>query len=98
MKFRNTSFRLALGLILPLVFAASASLHAQDAAKLSKEALQLQMDVKTLADDAMEGRKVGTKGEQKAADYLVKRFKSDKQRYIETHARLFARQGFSACC
>ena len=76
MKSRNTPFRRSASLILPLVFATSVSLHAQDAPKLSKEALQLQMDVKTLADDAMEGRKVGTKGEQKAADYLVKRFKA----------------------
>jgi hypothetical protein len=76
MKIRNTAFRLALGLILPLVFGASHSALAQDAPKLSKQALQLQMDVKTLADDAMEGRKVGTKGEKMASEYLVKRFKS----------------------
>ena len=75
MTARNTSIRLASGLLLPLLFGATLHLHAQDAPKLSKQALQLQTDVKTLADDAMEGRKVGTKGEKKASEYLVKRFK-----------------------
>lgn len=75
MTARNTSIRLASGLLLPLLFGATLHLQAQDAPKLSKQALQLQTDVKTLADDAMEGRKVGTKGEKKASEYLVKRFK-----------------------
>ena len=75
MTVRNTSFRLASGLLLPLLFGATLHLQAQDAPNLSKQALQLQTDVKTLADDAMEGRKVGTKGEKKASEYLVKRFK-----------------------
>ncbi|NDD35081.1 MAG: M20/M25/M40 family metallo-hydrolase, partial [Flavobacteriia bacterium] len=75
MTVRNTSIRLASGLLLPLLFGATLHLQAQDAPKLSKQALQLQTDVKTLADDAMEGRKVGTKGEKKASEYLVKRFK-----------------------
>ncbi|MEK9830255.1 MAG: M20/M25/M40 family metallo-hydrolase [Schleiferiaceae bacterium] len=75
MTVRNTSIRLASGLLLPLLFGATLQLQAQDAPKLSKQALQLQTDVKTLADDAMEGRKVGTKGEKKASEYLVKRFK-----------------------
>lgn len=35
---------------------------------------QLRLDVYTLADDSMEGREVGTKGELMARDYLVKRF------------------------
>ena len=75
MTVRNTSIRLASGLLLPLLFGATLHLQAQDAPKLSKQALQLQTDVKTLADDSMEGRKVGTKGEKKASEYLVKRFK-----------------------
>ena len=75
MTVRNTSIRLASGLLLPLLFGATLHLQAQDAPKLSKQALQLQTDVKTLAADAMEGRKVGTKGEKKASEYLVKRFK-----------------------
>lgn len=75
MTLRNTPFRLTSGLLLPLLFGATLHLQAQDAPKLSKQALQLQTDVRTLADDAMEGRKVGTKGEKKASEYLVKRFK-----------------------
>ena len=75
MKFRNTSFRLSLALLIPAMSALTWQAHAQDAPKLSKQALQLQTDVKTLAADAMEGRKVGTKGEKKASEYLVKRFK-----------------------
>lgn len=38
-----------------------------------KVAKRLQAVVFTLADDAMEGRKVGTRGEQMAADYLTGR-------------------------
>ena len=38
-----------------------------------KVAQRLQAVVFTLADDAMEGRKVGTRGEQMAADYLTGR-------------------------
>ncbi len=53
MTVRNTSIRLASGLLLPLLFGATLQLQAQDAPKLSKQALQLQTDVKTLADDAM---------------------------------------------
>ena len=75
MKFRNTPFRLSLALLIPAMSALTWQAHAQDAPKLSKQALQLQTDVKTLANDAMEGRKVGTKGEKKAAEYLVKRYK-----------------------
>ena len=73
MKFRNTPFRLSLALLIPAMSALTWQAHAQDAPKLSKQALQLQTDVKTLANDAMEGRKVGTKGEKKASEYLVKR-------------------------
>ena len=36
----------------------------------------LKADVTYLADDALEGRKVGTPGELKAAEYIAKRFKS----------------------
>jgi Zn-dependent M28 family amino/carboxypeptidase len=38
-----------------------------------KVARRLRADVFTLADDAMEGRKVGTRGERMAADYLTGR-------------------------
>ncbi len=53
MKFRNTPFRLSLALLIPAMSALTWQAHAQDAPKLSKQALQLQTDVKTLADDAM---------------------------------------------
>ena len=36
---------------------------------------QLQNDVSFLANDALEGRKTGTEGEQKAAEYIAKRFR-----------------------
>ncbi len=56
---------------------------------------QLRLDVFTLADDSMQGRETGTKGEQMAADYLVKRFaqagltpRGDRGSYL--HAFQFA--------
>jgi hypothetical protein len=76
MKFQNTPFRFYLALLTLAMSALTWQAQAQEAPRLSKEALQLQLDVKTLSDDAMEGRKVGTKGEKKASEYLVKRFKS----------------------
>ena len=93
MKIGNTPMRNRASIVLPLLSVLTFSLHGQEAPKLSKEALQIQVDVKTLADDAMEGRKVGTRGEKKASEYLVKRFKSigaqpgapgDKPSYIST--------------
>lgn len=44
---------------------------------VSKTALKsITIDVKTLASDKMEGRETGTKGEQRAADYISKRMET----------------------
>ena len=37
---------------------------------------QIHEDVSFLANDALEGRQTGTEGEQKAAEYLIERFKT----------------------
>lgn len=39
---------------------------------------QLQTDIEYLASDALEGRRTGTEGEKKAADYLVAFYKKEK--------------------
>lgn len=36
----------------------------------------IKIDIMTLASDEMEGREIGTKGEQKAADYIISRLKN----------------------
>ncbi len=36
----------------------------------------IKIDIMTLASDEMEGREIGTKGEKKAADYILSRFKN----------------------
>jgi Zn-dependent M28 family amino/carboxypeptidase len=36
----------------------------------------IKIDIMTLASDEMEGREIGTKGEKKAADYIISRFKN----------------------
>lgn len=51
------------------------AMHAQAVMGDSAALRQLRLDVYTLADDSMEGREVGTKGELMARDYLVKRFR-----------------------
>ena len=76
MNLHNTPKRGLSTLLLPVLSVLALSTHAQDSPKLSKVGQSLQADIRTLADDEMEGRKVGTKGEKKAADYLVKRFSS----------------------
>ncbi len=76
MNYRNTPFSLAIAFLLPAMSVLTVQLSAQEVPKLSKQALQLQTDVQALADDAMEGRKVGTRGEKKASEYLVKRFQT----------------------
>ena len=42
---------------------------------LNVAAQQMQKDMEFLADDKLEGREVGTKGEDDAAKYIAKRFK-----------------------
>jgi len=57
MKFQNTPFRFYLALLTLAMSALTWQAQAQEAPRLSKEALQLQLDVKTLSDDAMEAEK-----------------------------------------
>lgn len=66
MGFLNRVLALALTVAPGLVFA-------QAEGPNPKVARRLRADVFTLADDAMEGRKVGTRGERMAADYLTGR-------------------------
>ena len=66
MGFLNRVLALALAVAPGLVFA-------QAEGPNPKVARRLRADVFTLADDAMEGRKVGTRGERMAADYLTGR-------------------------
>ena len=40
------------------------------------KAVSMKEDVTILADDTFNGRKTGTEGEQKAAEYIIKRFKA----------------------
>jgi len=42
---------------------------------VAQSTTQIQTDVAFLADDKLEGRSTGTKGEKAAADYIAKRFK-----------------------
>ena len=42
----------------------------------SQAVQQMRLDVYTLADDSMQGRETGTKGEQMAGAYIVGRFKA----------------------
>jgi Zn-dependent M28 family amino/carboxypeptidase len=67
MKTFNTPIRSLFALLMPL------ALLGQSPEADPKVAKRLRADVYTLADDAMEGRKVGTRGEQMAADYLTGR-------------------------
>ena len=53
-------------------------------------ATQLLRDVEILADDNMEGRKVGTPGGIKAREYLLKRFKEIGLDVYSLCARRFA--------
>ena len=72
MILRNIPIRSLFALLLPL------TVLAQSAKPQPKAVERLRADVYVLADDAMEGRKVGTRGEQKAAAYLSGRMASLK--------------------
>lgn len=80
--------------ILCALFLSATGTRAQQVMSDADALKQLRLDVYTLADDSMEGREVGTKGELMARDYLVKRFqqiglapKGDEGSY--THAFQF---------
>ncbi len=51
------------------------STHAQNNKQLRKDVSVLKSHIEFLADDKLEGRRTGTKGEKLAAKYLIKRFK-----------------------
>ncbi|MEY4968266.1 MAG: hypothetical protein RLZZ261_37 [Bacteroidota bacterium] len=71
MKSLNAPIRSLFALLMPLaLLAQSPEAAAQSTEADPKVAKRLRADVYTLSDDAMEGRKVGTRGEQLAADYL----------------------------
>ena len=61
------------GVFWALALAATWSASAQSPKADPKVVQRLRADVYTLSDDAMEGRKVGTRGEQLAANYLTGR-------------------------
>jgi hypothetical protein len=44
--------------------------------KVDSQVISIKEDVTFLSDDKLEGRQTGTKGEQAAADYIAKRFKT----------------------
>jgi aminopeptidase YwaD len=67
-----SSGRSALGALLLLPLSATAQTLMPDSTALR----QLRNDVYTLADDSMQGRELGTKGEQMAAAYLMDRYRS----------------------
>ncbi len=67
------------------------SLQAQRAPSLDIDSEYMKTMVKYLSSDEMEGRETGTKGEQKAADYIIREFKriglvakGDQGSYIQT--------------
>ncbi len=64
--------RVALAALLLAPFATQAQTLMPD----SQAVRQMRMDVYTLADDSMQGRETGTKGEQMAGAYIVGRFKA----------------------
>ena len=64
-------FRTATLLILTAV-ALPATAHKKGDRKMEK---QLQTDITYLASDSLEGRRTGTDGERKAADYIESRYK-----------------------
>lgn len=69
MKMPNIPIRSLFALLLPLTVLAQSG-------KPKPQALErLRVDVTVLADDAMEGRKIGTRGEKMAADFLIGRMK-----------------------
>ncbi|MEY3693140.1 MAG: hypothetical protein RL157_464, partial [Bacteroidota bacterium] len=70
MNARHIPIRSLFALLLPL------TVLAQSAKPNPKAVERLRADVYVLADDAMEGRKVGTRGEQHAAAYLSGRMAS----------------------
>ncbi|GAA4463147.1 hypothetical protein GCM10023093_10970 [Nemorincola caseinilytica] len=55
------------------LFLAGLNAHAQSKAD-KKTLAQLHTDIEYLASDALEGRRTGTAGEQKAAEYIEKRY------------------------
>ena len=69
MSIRNFTLHFVSAIIIsqPLV-------HAQSKAD-KKLQLQLQADISYLASDELEGRRTGTEGERKAAEYIQKRYK-----------------------
>ena len=58
-----------------VVLTLPAAAHHKSARKIAK---QLQADVTYLASDSLEGRRTGTEGEKKAADYIEKRYRQLK--------------------
>lgn len=74
MKLKMNRNNARAGLVLALFAVAHAGAQAQTLAPDSTALKQLRLDVYTLADDSMQGRETGTKGETMAAAYLVQRF------------------------
>jgi aminopeptidase YwaD len=64
-------------LFLLFVSGAPGSISAQNKTD-RKTAKQLEADITYLASDSLEGRRTGTEGERKAAEYIVKRYTDDK--------------------
>ncbi|MEM6963865.1 MAG: M28 family peptidase [Bacteroidota bacterium] len=61
-------------ILFSVAFSANAQL-ASTSPNFEKELLQTQIDVVYLASDYLQGRETGTIGEERAADYIVHRFK-----------------------
>jgi len=73
---RRCSLLLALGLLVLVACQRTPATAATPTPAQDPAAARIQADVRALADDAMQGREPGTPGFERAADYVVARFRA----------------------